>query len=108
MAEETLFEAALAMPEAERSAFLDRECGADKDLRARVHALLSADDAPVVVLDRPDVRELPLPPSDLTAFMQPEMKPDVVIGGGYALLEKGGGGGMGEVWVAKQSEPGDR
>ena len=42
MSEETLFEAALKVPDAERGAFLDRECGGDVELRARVEALLAA------------------------------------------------------------------
>ncbi|MEI6236956.1 MAG: hypothetical protein WCT04_28185, partial [Planctomycetota bacterium] len=85
MAEETLFEAALAVPEAERGVFLDRECGADAQLRGRVQALLSAHHAPGGVLDHPAAGELPPSPSDVTTFTQPNMKPDVVIGGRYTL-----------------------
>ena len=39
----SLFLAAADLPETERGGFLDRECGADADLRGRVEALLRAD-----------------------------------------------------------------
>ena len=43
MNEETLFELLRHTHEAERAALLDRECGSDAGLRARVEALLKAD-----------------------------------------------------------------
>ncbi len=40
--EELLFQLALMKPAAERAEFLDRECGEDKALRARLESLLAA------------------------------------------------------------------
>jgi hypothetical protein len=40
--EEALFALALTKPDAERAAWLDREWGDDKALRARLEALLAA------------------------------------------------------------------
>ena len=48
--EELLFGLALTKPAAERALFLDRECGEDKDLRARLEALLAAHDQPETLL----------------------------------------------------------
>ena len=41
----SLFLAASDLADAERASFLDRECGGDAELRARVEALLRANDA---------------------------------------------------------------
>ncbi len=51
--EETLFHQALAKPPAERAAFLDRACGADTQLRARLEALLHAHEHPGTFLSHP-------------------------------------------------------
>ena len=49
-----LFVAALDLPDPQaRQAFLERECGADADLRQRLDVLLRAHDHPASVLDRP-------------------------------------------------------
>jgi serine/threonine protein kinase len=97
---------------AERAAYLDRECGDDAELRARVEALLRAND------------ESPLPPptagdpeatgehtpdaessSRTTAEYLTKLEPGIVIASRYTLQEPIGEGGMGIVWVAKQTEP---
>lgn len=89
MNEETLFEQALNLPEAERAAMLDRECRGDAKLRARVEALLAAHFA-----------------SPLTGAYEATVgSVGTVVAGKYKLLQQIGEGGMGSVWMADQTEP---
>ena len=111
---------------AERAAYLGRECGDDAELRNRVEALLRADDdsplrPPGTVGEsidsnaaRPatEATGVQTPGSDaessrlsITAEYRGSPASNVLIAGRYTLQEKIGEGGMGEVWVAKQSVP---
>ena len=70
--EEELFAAALALPAAERAAYLQRECGGDAELLRRVEDLLSVHDDIGDFLEAPaasDLRDValtgePQPPLD--------------------------------------------
>jgi serine/threonine protein kinase/tetratricopeptide (TPR) repeat protein len=102
MDEESLFHLALAVPAAERGAFLEQACGGDDALRRRVEALVRAHETPGSFLRRP-----PLDP-ETTAPGGPgpaaAESPGARIGP-YKLLQLIGEGGMGAVWMAEQQEP---
>jgi hypothetical protein len=128
-----LFNAAVDLPDpADRPAFLDRECGDDRELRQRLDDLLAAYEQPADVLERPLAEapghstapdaasipaaqadlttEEPLADSDRTNSYRPEIALPAaqigrVIAGRYKLREEIGEGGMGSVYLAEQLEP---
>ena len=104
----TVFSAALDYESgAERDAYLDRECAGDPALRARVEALLPAQGRAGGFLSRTG------DPAETAGFEPPVEKtgpgpvPEsgAVVGDRYKLLERVGEDGMGEVWMAEQTEP---
>jgi serine/threonine protein kinase/formylglycine-generating enzyme required for sulfatase activity len=90
---------------AERAAYLERECGGDAALRARVEALLRANDAAPL----PPAKEATVDPADgqpqTEDYADPTARVGALLAGKYKLVEEIGAGGMGSVFMALQTEP---
>ncbi|HST09591.1 MAG TPA: protein kinase, partial [Terriglobales bacterium] len=84
---------ALERQPADRGAFLDEVCSQDTELRAEVESLLAA------YRDSDELSKNPWP----VESTEQEAGPKII--GPYCLLKQLGIGGMGQVWLAQQTEP---
>ena len=101
--EEELFARASELRPDLRSAFLDVACAGNPETRARVEALLRADDEARSFLESP-----PSPDLAQNLTQQASRLADAAVGdriGRYKLLQKIGEGGCGIVYMAEQEEP---
>jgi eukaryotic-like serine/threonine-protein kinase len=102
MNEESLFAKARALASAtERQAFLDEACAGDDRLRQRLGWLLAANERARGILDHDQDAATIL--GDYSP--EPQLAARQVFDGRFQLRHKIGEGGMGEVWLADQTEP---
>jgi serine/threonine protein kinase/tetratricopeptide (TPR) repeat protein len=92
-----VFDVASGLPVGERAPYLDKTCGDDHALRRQVETLIASHDRADTFLETP-ARVL---------IGEPVEEPDLIIGrtiGSYSVESRLGAGGMGEVYLARDSK----
>jgi serine/threonine protein kinase len=97
----TIFDAALQLPPDQRTAYLEKICGDDAQLRQRITALLQAHEQAGGFLDHPSA--MTQRPTLVVSPALTEKTGDKI--GRYKLLQQIGEGGCGVVYMAEQEEP---
>src|SRR4051812_27532887 len=100
--EERIFQAAVALPPAERETYLESACLGRHELRNAVERLLASLEDEGFMQQAADRTETVDMTGNLTRF-KPEEVGEMI--GPYKLLQRIGEGGFGVVWMAEQERP---
>jgi len=97
----SLFQLVLEQPPAQRPAFLERACGADRQLYNQVRELLQSDSTSDSFLEKPAITPISKVLADAVADAQEAMPSQI---GPYAVHRLLGSGGMGAVYLASRAD----
>jgi serine/threonine-protein kinase len=100
-----LLDRALDVPQAERSEFIDAECGDDRELRAELISLLEANESATDYFD--DLADQIVSPAYAAlkhSVFDSDLLPQLTaaLGNGYSIERELGGGGMSRVFLAEE------